>query len=215
MNFTQIDKSQLLRKLKPPKLIYYTATSYVPSLILVWNLVLTVAISFLMYRHLSMAYAPALAIAPVRYVRGETYEEESHTIEMSLIAFCLLILFCRFAYRILHRTRTPVEEIETPFTAVPKRSPYDSLMPGPDEFDEETLQEFEEELYAVIDKTRLLRHPSLLTQAKRDRYAQRLEEDPSSLPNAHGPINSAPCGTPPPKPRRKSRGTSTEKSTDL
>jgi hypothetical protein len=42
-------------------------------------------------------------------------------------------------------------------------------MPGPDEFDEETLQEFEE-MYAVIDKNRRLRHPSPLTQAKRDFY---------------------------------------------
>jgi hypothetical protein len=158
-------------------------------MILVWNLVLTVSISFLMYRHLFMAYAPALAIAPVRYVRGE--------IEMILIAFfaintaiviCLLVLFCRFAYHILRRKQTPVSDTENPLTAARKRSPYDSLMPGPDEFDEKTLQEFEEEMYAVIDKTRRLRHPSRLTKAKRDHYAQRLEEDPLSLPNAHGSL---------------------------
>jgi hypothetical protein len=88
-------------------------------------------------------------------------------------------------------------------------------MPGPDEFDEETLQEFEEEMYAMIDKTKRLRHPSPLTQAKRYFYSQCLEEDPLSLPNAHGPINSAPYATPPPKPRRTSRGTSTEESTNL
>jgi hypothetical protein len=44
-------------------------------------------------------------------------------------------------------------------------------------------------MYAMIDKTRRLRHPSPLTQAKRYFYSQRLEEDPLSLPNAHGPIN--------------------------
>jgi hypothetical protein len=88
--------------LKIPKLIHYTATSCVPSLMIVSNLILTAAISFLMYRHLSMTYATALLIVPVRYVRGGTYREESHTIEMMLIAFfsinaailiCLLILF--------------------------------------------------------------------------------------------------------------------------
>jgi hypothetical protein len=34
MNLTQIDEFQLLRKLKPTKLIHYTATSYVQSLML-------------------------------------------------------------------------------------------------------------------------------------------------------------------------------------
>jgi hypothetical protein len=87
-------------------------------------------------------------------------------------------------------------------------------MPGPDEFDEETLQEFEEEMYALIDKTRRLRHPSPLTQAKSDRYAQRLEEDPLSLPNADVPINSAPYGTRPLKPRRKSKPNENKQKND-
>jgi hypothetical protein len=87
-NYT-IDEQALFEKIRPPKLLHYTATSYVPSLMFVWNLGLSVLVAFLLYRQLQSPIIPVLAAGPVRYVRVDV-DQELGALEATMITFLIM-----------------------------------------------------------------------------------------------------------------------------